>query len=167
MIRTLSIATALAAVIALPAMAEDAKTGTEPGAGATTNMSDQVPQMKSDAEAADAAQPNTTANDTKQDAGIAANSAQQSADITLTEKEALSWVDKAVYSSDGEQVGEVVSFERDADNKVIGMQADIGGFMGLGETRVNVSPAQFNLQGDRVMLNLTAEQANALPNVQI
>jgi hypothetical protein len=165
--RTLSLATALAAVIALPAMAEDAKTGTEPGAGATSTMSDQVPQMKSDAETVDAAQPNTSANDTKQDAGIAANSAQQSTGTTLTTQEALIWIDKPVYSSDGEQVGEVVEFQRDADNKVIGMHADIGGFLGFGETRVNLMPAQFELQGDRIVLNLTAEQARALPKVQI
>jgi len=28
-------------------------------------------------------------------------------------------------------------------------------------------PAQFELQGDRIVLNLTAEQARALPKVQI
>ena len=167
MIRTLSLATALAAVIALPAMAEDAKTGTEPGAGATSTMSDQVSQMKSDAEAVDAARPNTSANDTEQDAGIAASSTLQSTGTSLTTQEALIWIDKPVFSSDGEQVGEVVSFQRDADNKVIGMHADIGGFLGFGETRVNLMPAQFELQGDRVLLNLTAEQAKALPKVQI
>jgi len=166
MIRTLSLATALAAVIALPAMAEDAKTGTEPGAGATSTMSDQVPQMKSDAEAVDAAQPNTSANDTKPDEGIAASSAQQSAGTSLTTQEALTWIDKPVYSSDGEQIGKVAAFQRDPYNKVIGMHADIGGFLGFGETRVNLMPAQFKLESDRVVLSLTTAEANDLPKVQ-
>lgn len=167
MIRILSLATALAAGIALPALAEDAKTGAEPGTAATSTMSEQVPPMKSDAEAAAAASPNAAASDAKPIAQLPASSEQQSTGITLTEKVALTWVDKPVYSSDGENVGEVVDFQRNAADKVIGMRADIGGFLGLGETRVSVSPEQFNLQGDRVMLNLTAEQAKALPKVQI
>jgi hypothetical protein len=46
------------------------------------------------------------------------------------------------------------------------MQADIGGFLGLGETRVRLTPAQFKLQGDRAVLDLTAAQAKDLPKVQ-
>ena len=46
------------------------------------------------------------------------------------------------------------------------MHADIGGFLGLGQTRVKLAPAQFKLQGDRVVLDLTAAQANDLPKVQ-
>jgi hypothetical protein len=46
------------------------------------------------------------------------------------------------------------------------MHADIGGFLGLGETRINLTPAQFKLQSDRVVLSLTAEQAKELPAVK-
>lgn len=46
------------------------------------------------------------------------------------------------------------------------MQADIGGFLGMGETRVRLTPAQFKLQEDRVTLSVTAEQAKTLPTVQ-
>ena len=45
------------------------------------------------------------------------------------------------------------------------MHADIGGFLGLGETRVKLMPAQFTLQGDRVILNVTAAQAKDLPKI--
>ncbi len=166
MIRTLSLAAALAAVIALPAMAEDAKTGTESGAGATSTMSNEVPQMKSDAEAVDAASPKTSANDTKSDVGIAASSGQQSTGASLTTQEAMIWIDKPVYSSDGKQIGKVASIQRDPDNKVIGLHADIGGFLGFGESRVNLTPAQFELQSDRVALSLTTAEANDLPEVQ-
>jgi len=85
--------------------------------------------------------------------------------ITLTEAQAKSWVDKPVYSSDNKHIGEVVAFKRGADNAVTEMHADIGGMLGMGETRVKLTPEQFKLQGDRVILNLTQEQAKNLPKV--
>ncbi len=86
--------------------------------------------------------------------------------VTLTEEQAKEWVDKVVYSSDGKELGEVAEFTRSADNKVTGLHADIGGFLGMGETRVNLSPSEFKLQGDRVVLNITEEQAKALPKIE-
>ncbi len=190
MIRTLSVATLLAAAVALPAVAEDTKTKIEPGAGPTSTMTDTVPQMKQDAEAikeagpnADKPLPSTKAmgeatpsmrpddavsgqSDSKSNAGATLAPAEQGTGLALTTQEGMIWINKPVYSSDGEEIGEVAAFERDADNKVIGMHADIGGFLGLGETRVNLTPAQFKLEGDRVVLALTAEQAKELPPVQ-
>lgn len=89
------------------------------------------------------------------------------ANILLTEQEGKTWIDKPIYSNDGIKLGEVVVFQRDAGNKVLGMHADIGGFLGYLQTRVNVMPAQFKLQGDRIVLDMTAEQAKSLPKVQI
>jgi hypothetical protein len=86
--------------------------------------------------------------------------------ILLTEQEGRAWVDKPIYSSDGVKLGEVVTFQRDSGNKVLGMHADIGGFFGYMQSRVNVQPEQFKLQGDRVVLSMTAEQAKSLPKVQ-
>jgi hypothetical protein len=86
--------------------------------------------------------------------------------ITLTKEEAKSWIDKRVFSSDGKELGEVAAFKRAADNTVLEMHADIGGLLGMGETRVSVAPAQFKLQNDRVVLTLTEEQAKALPKVK-
>jgi PBP1b-binding outer membrane lipoprotein LpoB len=86
--------------------------------------------------------------------------------VTLTEVQAKSWIDKPVYSSDNKQIGEVVAFKRGADNVVTEMHADIGGMLGMGESRVKLMPAQFKLQGDRVVLNLTQEQAKTLPKVE-
>jgi PRC-barrel domain len=154
MIRALSLVTVLATSLALPAMAEEAKT-IAPGAAPTSTMSDQVPvpQMKRDAQE----------TDNKSEPAAA----QQDASISLTEQEALTWINKPVYSSDGKKIGEVAAFQRDAaTNKVIGMHADIGGFLGIGQTRVKLTPAQFKLQGDRVVLDLTAEQTNDLPKAQ-
>lgn len=91
---------------------------------------------------------------------------QAVAPLTLTEAQAKAWVDKHVYSSDDKKIGEVAAFARGTDNTVTEMHIDIGGFLGMGETRVRLMPAQFRLQGDRAVLNVTAEQAKDLPKVK-
>jgi hypothetical protein len=92
---------------------------------------------------------------------------EQKADtgLMLTPEEVKTWVGKPVYSSDGKNLGDVAGFERAADNKVIKMQADIGGFLGMGEHRINLMPAQFTLHTDRIVLELTSAEAKALPKV--
>ncbi len=82
--------------------------------------------------------------------------------ITLTEQQARDWIDKVVYSSDGKNVGEVAAFLRDASGVVTEMHIDIGGLMGLGETRVRLTPAQFRLSSDRVTVQLSEAQIKAL-----
>ena len=89
--------------------------------------------------------------------------APKSTGATMTSQEALTWVGKPVYSSDGKNLGKVVSLVRGTDNAVSELDADIGGFLGLGATHVKIMPAQFKLQVDRVNLTLTAEQAKNLP----
>lgn len=85
--------------------------------------------------------------------------------VILTQEQANSWLNKLVYSSDAKKLGEVAAIQRDTAGKVTELHADIGGFLGLGETRVRVLPAQFRLVNDRVVLELTAEQAKALPHI--
>jgi hypothetical protein len=85
--------------------------------------------------------------------------------LVLTEAQANAWIKKAVFSSDGKNVGEVTALKRDASGKVAELQAGIGGFIGIGETQVRVMPAQFKLENDRVMLSLTAEQVKSLPAI--
>ena len=131
MIRKLTLATALAAVIALPAVAQDVK----------------APAMSAPATATNAAPASK--------AGV----------LSLTSKEAEGWVGKPVYSSDGTKLGEVAAFHRAADNKITAMDADIGGYLGIGEHRINLTPEQISLKADRVVLGLTAAQAKELPKV--
>ena len=90
----------------------------------------------------------------------------ETAKITLTEEQAKSWIDKPVFSADGKELGEVAAFKRAADNSVQEMHVDIGGLLGIGETRVALTPAQFKLEDARVVLSLTEEQAKALPKVK-
>jgi hypothetical protein len=86
--------------------------------------------------------------------------------LMLTEEQARTWIGKAVYSSDGSKIGEVAAIARGTANTVTEMHADIGGFLGIGRTRVRLTPAQFELQDDRVVLSVTAEQAKTLPTVE-
>jgi PRC-barrel domain len=161
MIRTLALTAAFAAAFAAQAIADDKKIIVDPpGPAPTTIIVEQAPELKSDA--------GPTQLDPKS-AGSTAVVApiSPSLGLALTEQEAKTWIDKPVYSSDGKNVGEVVDFQRDADKKIIGMHADMGGYFGFWQTRVNLAPAQFKLQNDRVLLDLTAAQAEELPKVEI
>lgn len=91
---------------------------------------------------------------------------QAVAPLKMTEEQAKAWVDKKVYSSDNKSIGEVAAFARGTDNTVSELHIDIGGFLGIGETRVRLLPAQFKLDGNRVVLNLTAAQAKDLPKIK-
>ena len=84
---------------------------------------------------------------------------------TMTSPEALRWVGKPVYSSDNKDLGKVVLIVRGTDNAINELDADIGGFLGLGVSHVKIMPSQFKLEADRVVLSLTAEQAKTLPAV--
>ena len=162
MIRSLVLATALTTAFASQAIADDKKIIVDPpGPAPSTVIVEQTPEKTPDAAVK---QPDIKPNP---GAAVVAAPAQQTAGIALSEQEGKTWIDKPVYSSDGTKIGEVVAFQRDSDKKVIGMHADIGGFWGFGQTRVNLTPAQFKLQSDRVVLGLTAAQAKGLPKVRI
>ena len=85
--------------------------------------------------------------------------------MVLSTEQAKSWIGKAIYSSDGKNLGEVAAFTREANGRVTELQGDLGGFLGIGETRVRIMPAQFTIGSDRIVLKLTAEQAKSLPHI--
>lgn len=87
------------------------------------------------------------------------------AQTLLTEQEAKAWVGKPVFSSDGKNLGEVAAILRSADNKIAELRAGIGGFLGIGEHEISIPASQFALRGDRIVLDLTAAAAKALPKV--
>jgi hypothetical protein len=90
---------------------------------------------------------------------------EKSNPMNLTDTDAKNWVGKPVYSSDGKKLGSVALIERDTAGNITDLQADIGGFLGLGETRIRAMPAQFTLGTDRVVLNVPADGAKSLPQV--
>jgi hypothetical protein len=86
--------------------------------------------------------------------------------LKMTDAEAKGWEKKPVYSSDNKHLGDVVAITRDSSGKVLGIQADVGGFLGIGASHVVLKPEQFSLNGDRVDLKMTADQSKSLPKVQ-
>jgi len=85
----------------------------------------------------------------------------------LTETQAKALINATVVSSDNKNVGEVAAIQRDSTGKVTELHADVGGFLGIGQTRVKVMPSQFSVTADnKIQLSLTAEQAKALPKLE-
>lgn len=187
MFRTLSVATAFFVALAIPVFADETKIKADPGTDLTSKMSDHVPEMKSDAKSSNAdgssaanllpaakamndAVPSMRPNDAMSgqlDTKSSAGARTAGAGLSLSMQEGENWIKKPIYSNDGKKIGVVVSFQRDKDNNVVGMRADIGGYFGFGRSRVNLTTSQFRLQGDRVELDLTAAEVKALPVVLI
>ena len=91
--------------------------------------------------------------------------AMRTAGPTMTDAEAKALVDRVVYSSDNKNLGEVAAILRDPTGHVTELHADLGGFLGIGETRVRIMPNQFRIDNDKVVLNVTAEQSKTLPQI--
>jgi hypothetical protein len=69
-----------------------------------------------------------------------------------------------VYSSDNQKVGGVKSVEKNSDESVGTLQAEIEGFLGLGTSSVRFTPDQFKQAGDRVVLSQTAAKVRGEPD---
>lgn len=83
----------------------------------------------------------------------------------LTDEQAKALKNKVVWSSDEKNVGEVADIVRDGDGRIKELHADIGGFLGFGETRVRVAPDEFRMMDDRIVLTRTEAQVETLPKV--
>jgi hypothetical protein len=78
--------------------------------------------------------------------------------VDASTKPTDAWIGRAVYSSDGKHLGEVAALSQDQ------FYADIGGFLGIGETRVLLSGDQIDsVKDDRIVLKLSEAEAKALP----
>jgi hypothetical protein len=130
-------------------------------ASAQTTTPNTTPPSGTQDKSPSATTPSSPSQDKSSQPG--ATTATQDQAVTLSEEQAKQWVDKLVFSSDDKEIGEVAEFKRGTDNKVTELHADIGGFMGMGETRIRILPSQFKLQGDRVVLTVSEAQAKELP----
>jgi len=84
----------------------------------------------------------------------------------ITTAQAQDWVGKRVYSSADQDIGEISAFKAGSSDNVDHFVADIGGFLGIGETSVQVKPDQLEMRGDRLYLNMTKQEAMKLPKAQ-
>jgi hypothetical protein len=86
--------------------------------------------------------------------------------LVVTAAQAEEWVGKRVYSDNDEDIGEIAAFKAGDDGNVQYFHTDIGGFLGIGETSVQVKPDQFAMRGDKLYLNISKEEAMKLPRVK-
>lgn len=115
----------------------------------TNRVGDAVPPMK-------AAEP--------EDSTSTAQTSPGSSNLVLTEDEAKNWLGRTVFSSDGKKLGTVAALRRDTDNRLTDLYADIGGFLGFGETRVHIAADQVkDVKPDGIVLTLSEAEANKLP----
>jgi len=68
-----------------------------------------------------------------------------------------------VWSSDGQQLGQVTKVNRAADGTVQSIYADVGAFLGIGGKTVEITSDQFQEKDGRIELSMTAEAAKSLP----
>lgn len=70
---------------------------------------------------------------------------------------------QAVYSSDGEKVGEVAEVSEGSGGNVDSIHVDVGEFLGIGSKTVQVRSGQFTQNNDRVELSMKASEVKDLP----
>lgn len=65
---------------------------------------------------------------------------------------------KPVFSSDGIKLGQVTNVQFAPDGSLQMIQAELGGWLGLGATQVLISPDEFEQRSDRLELKMAADQ---------
>ena len=72
------------------------------------------------------------------------------------------WISRSVYSSDGKELGRVLSVKKDGiQSQLI---VEVGGFLGLGTASKQIEPNQIQeVTDERIVLNLSEAAAKNLP----
>jgi len=81
-------------------------------------------------------------------------------------KDIDNFIGKDVYGADGKEVGELSNVLIDPNGRVRAGVVEFGGFLGIGEHKVAVPWNNLNVQGDRLMVNLTKDQVKTMPQWQ-
>ena len=55
-------------------------------------------------------------------------------------------VGSPVYSSDAQKVGQVAAIDMSREGRITGLQAEIGGFLGLGSSSVHLGANEFKVE---------------------
>jgi hypothetical protein len=72
-----------------------------------------------------------------------------------------------IYSTGGDEVGEVEEVLVDGSGNPVGVSADVGGFLGMGERHVVIGLDQLTNSGERLTVAMTKEQIEALPEFDV
>lgn len=71
--------------------------------------------------------------------------------------------DMEIYSANGDEIGDVEEVLMDADGKMVALVAEVGGFLGIGEREVMLRFDQVEQRGDDLVVDMTEEQVEQLP----
>lgn len=72
----------------------------------------------------------------------------------------------AVFSSDGNKLGNVHSVNAEPDGKVKAIHIKTGGFLGFGAKLVAIPENKFTRAGENIQLGMTADEVSKLPEVK-
>ncbi len=114
---------------------------------------------------APSAEPSATPEETAPMSNPADSAAVAPMEKTYAYSEAKDWEGKRLYSVEGNDIGEISAVAEGPDGNVKEFHADIGGFLGIGETQVVVEPSQLSLIDDKLTISLTEKEAKELPKV--
>lgn len=98
--------------------------------------------------------------------GTTASAPDTGSTKVLTQADGQQWVGKRVHSVDGADIGEVAAMKAGPNGNVQYFHTDIGGFLGIGVTSVQVTPDQLEMRDDKLYLSMTKEEAKKLPSVE-
>jgi hypothetical protein len=137
----------------------------------TNRVGEAVPEMKApdgaDSNATATAPGNTPSTADAPSTDTATSQPAGAAPLMVTDADLSKWVGRSVYSSDGKDLGEIAALKREPDGKVDEIHADIGGFLGFGETRVRFAADQIKeAKDDRLVVTLTEAEVNNLPPIE-
>ena len=144
------------------AMAQSAAPEASNPPAASTEMKSTEPSAPA---TAPAAEPAATPTETTPLSNPADTAAVAPLEKTYAYSEAKDWEGKRLYSVEGNDIGEISAVEKGADGNVKAFHADIGGFLGIGETKVVVEPSQLSLINDKLTISMTEKEAKDLPKV--
>jgi len=161
MLKQLLLTTALAALVAGPALAQD--TSTQPSQSQSPTVQP-PPAPTAQDQAAPAAPSTNTATQEQQvtpppsDAIIAAENA--------TDMRADKLIGTSVYNAEGQEVGSVQDIVFDKDGKIVGVVLKVGGLLGIGGKSVGLKWQEVQVvpQEDMVKVNYTEDQLKVAPD---
>ena len=71
--------------------------------------------------------------------------------------------DTDIVDASGETIGEVDEVLMDAEGRIVAVSAEVGGFLGLGDKEVVIDLGMLTQAGDKLAVDMTEEQVEALP----
>ncbi|MBK1663760.1 hypothetical protein CKO38_08350 [Rhodospirillum rubrum] len=75
----------------------------------------------------------------------------------------LAWIGLPVVAQDGEKIGRVAEIEPGDGGRIIGIEVEMGGFLGLGGRRIHLGSEDLVREVDRVLVIMDANRIRRLP----